>query len=108
MSASARYIWGPFALAIWVTGSASRLRDGGFASEGIRLTLERAFTELGLHRVEANIIPDNAPSIATAKACGFRKEGYSPRYLKIAGRWQDHERWAITIEDWQADRDGTG
>ena len=77
------------------------LRQGN-ATEGIGLTLQRAFTHLGLHRVEANIIPHNVASVATARACGFRKEGYSPRYLKIAGEWQDHERWAITLEDWRA------
>lgn len=73
----------------------------GYASEGIELCLARAFTQLGLHRVEANIIPDNTASLGTARKCGFRKEGYSPRYLEIAGRWRDHERWAITLEDWQ-------
>jgi ribosomal-protein-alanine N-acetyltransferase len=72
----------------------------GYATAGIRLCLARAFTRLGLHRVEANIIPGNTASIATARRCGFLREGYSPRYLKIAGRWQDHERWAITLEDW--------
>ncbi len=76
----------------------------GYASEGIALCLERAFTQLGLHRVEANIIPQNTASLAAAEKCGFRKEGYSPRYLKIAGRWQDHERWALTLEDWHSDR----
>lgn len=76
----------------------------GYATEGMALTLERAFTQLGLHRVEANIIPDNLPSLAVARRCGLRKEGYSPRYLKIAGEWRDHERWAITLEDWQRTR----
>lgn len=73
----------------------------GYATEGMQLTLQRAFTQLGLHRVEANIIPDNQPSLALARRCGLRREGYSPRYLKIAGEWRDHERWAITFEDWR-------
>jgi len=73
----------------------------GFMREGMELVLEHAFTTLGLHRVEANIQPANAPSIALAKGAGLRLEGYSERYLKIAGEWADHERWAMTIEDWE-------
>lgn len=76
----------------------------GYATEGMALTLQRAFTQLGLHRVEANIIPENRPSLALARRCGLRREGYSPRYLKIAGQWRDHERWAITVEDWRRSR----
>ncbi|HEY6125306.1 MAG TPA: GNAT family protein [Steroidobacteraceae bacterium] len=67
----------------------------GLMHAGLQHVVRLAFTELGLHRLEANIQPENAPSIALVKACGFRKEGYSPRYLKIRGRWRDHERWAI-------------
>ncbi len=71
----------------------------GYMREGIRLTLRHAFGPLKLHRLEANIQPDNAPSLALVKGAGFRLEGYSPRYLKIGGRWRDHERWAILAED---------
>jgi ribosomal-protein-alanine N-acetyltransferase len=71
----------------------------GLMSEGLEILLVRVFGELGLHRVEANIQPGNAPSLALVARAGFRHEGISPRYLKIGGRWRDHERWAITIED---------
>ncbi|MEO6967801.1 MAG: GNAT family N-acetyltransferase [Rhodanobacteraceae bacterium] len=67
----------------------------GFMREGLQFAVRHAFKSLQLHRLEANIQPANAASIALVKACGFIKEGYSRRYLKIAGRWRDHERWAI-------------
>lgn len=76
-------------------------RDGGLMTEALRLTLRYAFVKLKLHRLEANIQPRNAASIALVNRCGFRLEGVSPRYLKIGGRWRDHERWAITAEDWR-------
>ncbi len=67
----------------------------GFMKEGLQLVMRHAFKTLKLHRLEANIQPDNVASLALAQACGFSKEGFSPRYLKIKGRWKDHERWAI-------------
>ncbi len=70
----------------------------GYMREGLRLLLRHAFGPLGLHRVEANIQPGNASSIALVRAAGFRLEGFSPRYLKINGRWRDHERWALLAE----------
>jgi [ribosomal protein S5]-alanine N-acetyltransferase len=74
----------------------------GYMTEAIQLVLKQAFVKLKLHRIEANIQPDNGPSIALARRAGFRLEGYSRRYLKVAGRWRDHERWAIIAEDWLA------
>ncbi len=66
----------------------------GHMKEGLRAAIRYAFKVLKLHRLEANIQPANAASRFLVVACGFQQEGYSPRYLKIAGRWRDHERWA--------------
>jgi ribosomal-protein-alanine N-acetyltransferase len=78
----------------------------GYMREGLELVLRNAFANLRLHRVEANIQPDNLASIALARGAGFRREGFSPRYLKIGGRWRDHERWAILADEWRARLDG--
>jgi ribosomal-protein-alanine N-acetyltransferase len=71
----------------------------GLMGEAMALVLDHAFGPLSLHRLEANIQPGNAPSIALARGAGFRLEGYSPRYLLIGGRWRDHERYAITADE---------
>jgi len=91
---------GPFCNAIMGYWVGEQFAKAGFTSEGVRLVLGRAFGELELHRVEANIVPSNSASIALARRVGFREEGYSPRYLEIAGTWQDHVRFAMTTEDW--------
>jgi ribosomal-protein-alanine N-acetyltransferase len=67
----------------------------GLMRDGLSAVVRHCFKVLKLHRLEANVQPANAASIALVAACGFTKEGYSPRYLKIGGRWRDHERWAI-------------
>jgi len=70
----------------------------GYMTEALQLVVREAFGTLGLHRLEANIQPGNLASIALARRCGFEKEGFSPRYLKVGGRWRDHERWAIRAD----------
>lgn len=71
----------------------------GLMSTALRAVLTYAFKELGLHRLEANIQPGNARSIALIERAGFRKEGFSPSYLSIDGTWRDHERWAILADE---------
>ncbi|MGF1515467.1 MAG: GNAT family N-acetyltransferase [Elainellaceae cyanobacterium] len=76
----------------------------GLMAEGVGLAIAHAFETLKLHRLEANIQPENAASIGLVKRLGFTQEGFSPRYLKINGEWRDHERWALTVEDWRKRR----
>jgi ribosomal-protein-alanine N-acetyltransferase len=76
----------------------------GLMHEGILLVLNHAFRKLKLHRLEANIQPGNHASIALVRECGFVREGFSRRYLKICGRWKDHERWAVLSEHFRYQR----
>ena len=78
-----------------------RYAGQGYMTEALRLLLRYAFLKLKLHRLEANIQPKNVASIALVRRAGFVREGYSRRYLKICGRWRDHERWALIAEDWK-------
>ncbi len=88
-------------LGYWIGGPFARQ---GYMAEGLSLVLSLAFGPLRLHRVEANVQPANAASIALVKRLGFRREGRSRRYLKIGGRWRDHDRFALLAEDWRERR----
>lgn len=75
----------------------------GLMSEALKLAVGHCFRPseqggLALHRLCANIMPTNTRSRNLLKRAGFIKEGYSEKYLQIQGQWEDHERWALTIE----------
>ncbi len=76
-----------------------RFAERGYMKEGLRQVIDVAFGELGLHRLEANIQPGNERSVRLVESLGFQYEGFSPRYLKINGKWCDHERWALLADD---------
>jgi ribosomal-protein-alanine N-acetyltransferase len=95
-------IRGPLQSAFLGYGGVAAWNGGGYMTAALRLVVERAFTDLALHRIEANIQPDNAASIALVERCGFVREGFSERYLKIGGHWRDHARFAIRAEQWRS------
>lgn len=57
------------------------------------------FDSLGLHRIEAACLPSNTASMRVLQKCGFEREGYARRYLRINGAWQDHVLFALLAED---------
>lgn len=72
----------------------------GHMTEALLLAIRHAFTKLELHRLEANVQPSNLASLRVVRKAGLRHEGTSLRFLKIDGKWCDHERWALTVEEW--------
>ena len=68
-------------------------------TEALSQVTRHAFDDLALHRLEANIQPDNVASINLVRRVGFLQEGYSSAYLKIGGVWCDHQRWALISSD---------
>jgi ribosomal-protein-alanine N-acetyltransferase len=79
---------------------ASAANGRGHATAAVRLVLARAFGELGLHRVQAAVRPENAASLRVVAKAGLREEGFAPRYLRIDGAWRDHVLFAVTAEEW--------
>lgn len=94
---------GPFqnAYAGWSVNA--EVAGRGVATAGVRALLDVAFAPpphgLGLHRVQANVIPRNVRSLRVAEKAGFRREGLALRYVCIAGVWEDHVLFAKTVEE---------
>jgi [ribosomal protein S5]-alanine N-acetyltransferase len=90
--------WQNATLGYWIDERSGRR---GHATRAVRLALRFAFEHAGLHRVQPAIIPRNDRSVRVAEKVGFRLEGRALRYLKINGVWEDHDIYALTIEDWE-------
>jgi [ribosomal protein S5]-alanine N-acetyltransferase len=75
----------------------------GFMREAVDLLKPFVFEVEGLHRIEAACLPSNTRSIRLLERCGFRREGYLQKYLKIAGSWEDHHLYSLVAEDWAAE-----
>jgi len=71
----------------------------GVMTVALGLAVDFGFDDLQLHRVEANIMPRNYPSRRVLEKCGFRRVGFSPRMLCISGVWEDHEMFALLVDD---------
>jgi ribosomal-protein-alanine N-acetyltransferase len=74
----------------------------GLMRQALPIVVDECFRKMKLHRLEANVQPANEPSIRLVKRLGFSYEGLSPRYLKVSGRWRDHQRWALLADDWRS------
>jgi ribosomal-protein-alanine N-acetyltransferase len=96
---------GPFqsaSIGYWVD---ERVAGRGYVPEGVALIMRHGFDDLRLHRLEAAIVPRNSSSLRVAAKLGLREEGTSLRFLQINGVYEDHVRFAITAEEWQARRE---
>ncbi|HEY4095730.1 MAG TPA: GNAT family protein [Baekduia sp.] len=91
--------WRNATLGYW---TAARAGGRGHATAAAILICEFAFRHARLHRVQPAVIPRNLRSIRVVEKAGFRHEGRALRYLNIAGAWEDHEIYAMTLEDWDA------
>jgi [ribosomal protein S5]-alanine N-acetyltransferase len=89
---------GPFlscSVGYWVAES---FNGQGLASGALASVISVAFGELGLHRIQAETLPHNARSKRVLEKHGFVQYGFAPRYLQIAGRWQDMELFQLLNE----------
>lgn len=80
----------------WV---AQHVAGRGVTPTAVALATDHCFDTLGLHRVEINIRPENAPSLRVVEKLQFRDEGLRERYLHIQGVWSDHRSFALTTEE---------
>lgn len=71
----------------------------GYMEEALRYGIRFLFSDRKLHRIEANVMPRNKPSIRLLEKLGFENEGLSKKYLKINGKWEDHFHFVLLNEN---------
>jgi [ribosomal protein S5]-alanine N-acetyltransferase len=84
------------------------LNGRGLCTRAVALVAQFAFEHAGLHRIQAAVMPHNAASVRVLEKVGFRHEGLAKRYLFIDGAWEDHDIYALTVEDWSYRGSRTG
>jgi ribosomal-protein-alanine N-acetyltransferase len=77
----------------------------GYMPEAVVCLARAAFDDLHLHRIQISIIPRNTASRRVVEKLGIRDEGVAQRYLEINGTWEDHIRYAMTVEEWEQRRE---
>lgn len=93
-----RGAWQNATLGYWID---SRFQGRGFATESVQAVTSAAFEHFALHRIQAAILPHNLPSLGVIVKSGFYEEGLAPFYLNIAGQWQDHRVFSLTVEQYR-------
>lgn len=83
-------------LGYWI---AQKWAGRGITSLAVAAVIDLVLKDLGLHRVEVNVRPENVPSLGLARKLQLREEGYKPRFMHINGRWADHVGFAIDQDD---------
>ncbi len=84
-------------LGYWMTQQAA---GRGLGALTVAMVIDLIIGELGLHRIEVNVRPQNDRSLGLCRKLGLRHEGLKIRFMNIAGQWADHEAFAIDTEEW--------
>lgn len=90
---------GPLQAAELGYGLDARHQGQGLMTEALRAACAYAFSVMGLHRIQANHLPENLKSAAVLRRLGFVVEGYARDFLLINGRWRDHVLTALVAPE---------
>lgn len=92
-------------LGYWIDRAAA---GRGLVPRAAALVIDHLFTEMGMHRIEVTVRPENTASLRVVEKLGLRAEGLRPRAIHVDGAWRDHLVFAITAEELDTDDAGHG